>query len=185
MTTSPAPPPVGDDFPNFSRALETNLPLLCTILVGVTGLLFVTVATVENLPKHDIMFRLLPWRDHPAITLDAELRNIVMVLSLVCSLLYIVSGYFSVVAQMFDHRAAIEQGLIKPHSQYWPAYERRLDKRRRQHLLISMYAFNISTIMFPLPLLLLLQNSLMSGALYVYVAIIGLMGWLIGARKYY
>jgi hypothetical protein len=180
--STPAPPPVGDDFPNFSRALETNLPLLCTILVGVTGLLFVTVATVETLPKHEIIFTLLPWRDHPAIPVPLEFRSVIMVLSLLCSLFYIVSGYFSVVAQMFDHRSAVEQGLIKPHSQYWPAYERRLDRFRRQHLIMSMYAFNISTVIFPLPLLLMLQNTLMSVAFYVYIAILSLIGWFVRSR---
>jgi hypothetical protein len=58
------PAPFGHDFPNLDRALTENVQVLCTLLVGFIGLLFVTVATLSDIDKsfHEVVYRpLLVW----------------------------------------------------------------------------------------------------------------------------
>lgn len=158
--------PLGTDLPNFVPALTQNLPILCTILVGIEGLLFVTIGAAKDLPREYIIFFPFILIDSPRMMLP--LRDTVMLVSLICLIAYIVAGYLSVLAQMNDMGAAVREGRVDPNAPGYPSVLAKVNEEQGKQIEKARSVFNLGTGIFPLSLICLLSDRLFSTMFDIY-----------------
>lgn len=149
------PAPFGQDFPNLEEALTENVPVLCTLLVGFVGLLFVTIATVDTEHAiHAVTYR-------PLIVACPQIfevpgKNFVLwVTGIDCSLFYL--AVVSIIyARMSQYRHLVTDTALAEMRQEEPLIgeeEKRLDRRRESYVTICMFLFNTGISSLPLALI--------------------------------
>jgi hypothetical protein len=91
-------------FPNLVPALEDLMPVICTLLVGFVGVVYITIGTThDKLP--DVVFQpLLVFR--PDINMDFKAKGFLLTTSGLSSVFL----YFCVVAMILSRMAAREDG---------------------------------------------------------------------------
>jgi hypothetical protein len=177
----PYPAPFGEDFPNLEKALSENIPVLCGLLVGFAGLLFVTVATLPDIDKvlHSIEYRPLIVYDPTIASLDG--RTFVLWFSGVDCLLFYLAVISIIYARMSQYRDLVSEAKLRRLRTQEPLVveeERRLDNRRSRYLTYCMVLFNWAIVSLPFSFVALLPKRwLQSILLNVFVLILLYTFW--------
>lgn len=150
------PAPFGSDFPNLERALVENVPVLCTLLVGFVGLLFVTVATLPDIDKtfHEVSYR--PLVIFPPVLFSIGGRAFALWISGLDCLFFYFAVLSIIYARMSDYRNLISETALAAQRCAEPllaAEQARLDRRREKFVTLCMLAFNGGICSLPLALL--------------------------------
>jgi hypothetical protein len=160
MRTTPQPhgypEPLGNDFIDLSNVLEENLPVLCTLLFGFEGLLFVTVATLDkmNVDIKNITFQyLIFWSALSSHSIEP--RTFIMIFSgLSCSFLYL--SVISVIYSRLSRYDSIISADVLTNYRQNNLYNKRLeefDRRRSRLTNLSMLFFNLGITLLPISVL--------------------------------
>jgi hypothetical protein len=182
----PFPAPFGEDFPNLERGLSENIPVLCGLLVGFAGLLFVTVATLSDIDKslHIVDYR-------PLVLLGPTLVNIagkvfLLWLSGVACLFFYLAVVSIIYARMSQYRDLVsESELVRLRTQepLVVEEEQRLNRRRNRYVTSCMILFNCAIISLPVSLLPLIVEKRWVQSLVIDVSILFLVYTFWAMRK--
>jgi hypothetical protein len=157
----PFPAPFGEDFPNLERALSENIPVLCGLLVGFAGLLFVTAATLPDIDKilHDVTYRPLILSNPTVVSVSG--RAFVLLFTGVDCLLFYLSVISIIYARMSQYRDLVSEAELRTLRAQEPLVveeEQRLDRRRNRYVTSCMIMFNCAITSLPVSLLALLSK---------------------------
>jgi hypothetical protein len=149
------PAPFGQDFPNLEKALTENVPVLCTLLVGFIGLLFVTIATVDT---KDVM-HVVSYR--PLIVTCPEIfeapgKNFTLWITGTDCLLFYLAVLSIIYARMSQYRDLVSDtdlAALRLREPLVSEEEKRLDRRRDSYVTICMFLFNTGISSLPLALI--------------------------------
>jgi hypothetical protein len=164
----PFPAPFGEDFPNLERALSENIPVLCGLLVGFAGLLFVTVATLPDIDKvlHSIEYRPLIVCDPTIASFDG--RAFVLWFTGADCLLFYLAVISIIYARMSQYRDLVSEAELRTLRAQEPLVleeERRLDKRRNRYVTNCMLLFNCAIVSLPFSFVVLLPKRWLQSVL--------------------
>jgi hypothetical protein len=168
------PAPFGHDFPNLDRALTENVPVLCTLLVGFIGLLFVTVATLSDIDKsfHEVVYRpLLVWG--PAL-FSASGRSFTLRIAGLDCLLFYLAVLSIIYARMSEYRDLVTDDRLTElrKDQLFVNEQARLDRRRRRYVTTCMIFFNCAVSSLPLAFLPITHQRWHQGFVIDVVAVV-------------
>ena len=160
---STLPEPLSSTFPNLIEALEENMPLLCTILVGFEGLAFVTVAA-----SHD-PFPEVALLAFPLISFRFNARPFIMTTSGSSCLLL----YFSVMFMVYSRMSRYKHLLTKAEIVLFVERDRELqlvvekairslDSRRFVCAISCMFTFNTAITLIPISVLIFAPTLIFS-----------------------
>ncbi len=150
------PAPFGQDFPNLERALIENVPVLCTLLVGFVGLLFVTVATLPEISQsfHRVTYRPLVISG-PSIFSCPGKDFSLWVSGMDCLLFYlsVVSIIYARMSQYRDLVSGTALAWLRQREPLVAGEEQRLDRRRERYVTTCMLLFDTGISSLPLALI--------------------------------
>jgi hypothetical protein len=149
------PAPFGEDFPNLERALSENIPVLCGLLVGFAGLLFITVATLPDIDKnlHPIIYR--PLVMYGPTLASAGGKAFALWITGVDCLLFYLAVVSIIYARMSQYRDLISEPalvMLRKQEPLIAEEENRLNRRRNRYVTSCMVLFNCAIISLPISL---------------------------------
>lgn len=149
------PAPFGQDFPNLEKALTENVPVLCTLLVGFIGLLFVTIATVDTKEvMHTVTYR--PLIVGCPQVFEVPGKNFTLWVAGIDCLLFYLAVVSIIYARMSQYRGLVSNAELIALREREPLVreeEKRLDRRRESYVTICMFLFNTGISSLPLALI--------------------------------
>ena len=146
------PVPLQSAFPNLVEALEELMPLLCTLLVGFEGLVFVTVATLhDKLPA--VVFEPLLGISPKSIIMIFDTNRLILILSGISSSLLYFCVINMVYSRMFrsSHLLGNDAVTVTPNDPKMTICitQKRhiLEERRFTCSIVTLWLFNTAVLM--------------------------------------
>ncbi len=169
-----------DNQPNRQRALETTIPTLSGIMLGLIGALFVAAAITDvDFLKGSIEVSPLIVCDKWGFTIPGQRRSLVLLLCVFVGLFFYRSIVHCVWSQMSFYDPANSasnpdvikvSGTASPEElRDWKAIQHKWDQERKRHSARALLFFNIGISLLFLPLVFLLPSQFLVLGFYVWL----------------
>lgn len=163
-------PPLNQKYPNWGKGLDECLPVICTLLFSFSGTFFITAAAADE-KTLGISAQTHLWF---FVWSAFSVKPVIMLVSGICSLLFVTSVMSSVYSRLYDVDRALEALNKCSRSPDQMAMDEQVAKccRKRQDRLrsLSAFSFNVGMLLLPVCGLVFLEKPKMLALGFVYCA---------------